>query len=164
MSSNKVVEIKFDLNGSLEKTAKILSSINEQFRIEVQEEIKEIKKETKSRVVKQLKKGHGINKGTYKKSIVINNLARRDPDKIAFQVGSKKHYRLTHLLEDGHDKWVFRRGKGRPTYRGNVGMVQLSGKTKAIKHIEPGQDYADRAVQKMYEEAWENAVKKEGNQ
>jgi len=153
-----VVKIALD-SESVKKTAKILEKMHGEFRKQVQADVKDVKTKTKSIVKQNLTQGAGVDKGIYKKSIVVNNLIN-DPDILAYQVGSKKHYRLSHLLEDGHKKWVFRRGSGRPTYRGNIGMNLLSGKTRSIPHIKPGQDYADKAVVEMHEKAWNKATKK----
>lgn len=153
---SKSVKVSFDAA----EIANKLTHIDKKFRENVKSDVKEIKKETKSIVKKKLEKNHGVEYGVYKKSIVIHNL-ENSGDRIGYQVGSKKHYRLTHLLENGHEIWVFIRGKGRPTYRGNVGMNKLNRKTKKIPHIQYGQEYADKAIVEMYENAWEKALGKE---
>lgn len=111
---------------------------------ETQKSLKPIIRQTRSLVKSKLSKGSGVRTGTYKKSITTRNLSKEDV--IFFQVGgNKKSFRLTHLLELGHQLWLF----GHKTdYH-----------TRAIPHIAPGQEYADKRVLDAYEKAVEKAFK-----
>lgn len=59
--------------------------------------------------------------GAYKKSFIVTKKEER-ADKLVVVVHSKKHYRLTHLLEDGH-------------------ALRQGGRTKAYPHIKPAEEY-----------------------
>lgn len=142
------------------------NDIPRRLQLKIKDDIPKIRKETKKIVKAQLTTGHGVEQGIYRKSFIINNFAE-SPWHIGFQVFAKKpHYRLTHLLEGkqndgrGHKIKIFKRGQGERTKWGNIGMVftgtkrRPSGWTYAIKHIEPGQEYADEAVPYLYRKTY----------
>ena len=119
-----------------------------------------LKTATKRKVQSNLFIDHGLEEGIYKKSFKINTFSENKWH-VGFQVFAKKpHYRLTHLLEDGHQIVLFRWGQGRRTKWGNLGMVETStwrhpnGRTTAIPHIEPAQKYAEGKVGELYREAY----------
>lgn len=58
----------------------------------------------------------------------------------AYTIYNKDHYRLTHLLENGH-------------------ATPNGGRTRAIKHIQPVEDAVIKEYEKQVEEAIENASK-----
>lgn len=165
MAKKHTVEIEFEAEKYVDDFIKYLENVDQKTREELDKRMDSLKKETKSVVKSNLRKGRGVRKGEYKKSIVINTIKQTE-DEIHFQVGSKKHYRLTHLLENGHQKWVFRRGGKRKTYRGNYGMVNISpthGVTKKVGHIAEGQRYAENEVENIYESAIKKGFEKGGN-
>lgn len=136
------------ITGNFKEVVDFLEQVPRETMIEVNREIPSIKKESKDRVKEKLTPGNGVNVGVYKKSLVIRNLASNDQE-IHFQVGgNKKHYRLTHLLEHGH-----RMIPNRHFYR------RVS-RTKAIPHIAPAQEWADKAVEELYVKAINKATKK----
>lgn len=136
--------------------------------LEVQLEIEDkkmpyLKNATKEEVKRHLVKNKGVEEGIYKRSFTINTFAEHKWQ-VGFQVFAKKpHYRLTHLLEDGHAIVVFRRGQGRQTKWGNVGMVDLTkvggsvlhpdGRTNSFPHIAPAQKYAEDKMSELYHDA-----------
>lgn len=136
------------------------NDIPRRIQLKIKEDIPKIRKETKKIVKAQLTTGHGVEQGIYRKSFIINNFAE-SPWRIGFQVFAKKpHYRLTHLLEDGHRIKIFRRGQGERTKWGNIGMVftstrrRPSGRTNVVEHIETGQRFADEAVPYLYRKTY----------
>lgn len=148
--------IKFEINTNATDWIKWLNNVPERTQIEVENTIPNISRRTKTVVKKNLRKGAGVDEGIYKRSFKINTFAE-NKWQVGFQVFAKKpHYRLTHLLEYGHRMKLFRWGKGTPTKWGNVGMSFVStlkrpsGKTEAVPHIAPAQEYAIRKVNNLY--------------
>lgn len=129
------------------KPFSIFPKVDKLIENELEQKVPEVKRKTKEAVLSGLTKGHGVDKGVYRKSIVINSLSGRYDANIHFQVGSRKHYRLSHLLEHGH--------KVRGCYRRKNDMP-----TKAIPHISLGQEYIDKAGEKMYVEAIKKALER----
>lgn len=120
---------------------------------EVYKHYPKLRGNTKKIVKDNLTKGHGYQKGIYKKSIVQRNLAE-DRTEIHFIVGAnKKHYRLTHLLENGHGVKVG--GKF-------VSPLKSTGTnlTTKIVHIAPAQEYANRVTYNLYTNAIKLAFRK----
>lgn len=123
-----------DVKELVDITLKAEKNIN----FEIQNSLSPIIRQTKSLVKSKLSKGHGVRTGKYKKGITSRNLSKDDV--IYFQVGgNKKTYKLTHLLELGHTKWLW--------------GIKTSDTTKTIPHIEPGQNYADKRVLDAYKKA-----------
>lgn len=138
-----------------------IATVPEKTRRQVEKDLPPVRRQTK----KVVQSHAPSNTGIYKKSFIINNFAE-SKWKVGFQVYAKKpHYRLTHLLENGHRIKLFRRGSGTPTFRGNIGMnfvktkLRPSGNTKDFKHIEPGQEYAEKQVPKLYQDAYTKSLK-----
>lgn len=130
----------------LEKLYNYVNGVNDVIKLSVEDEIKELEKTTKHIVMKNLHKGHGVDKGIYKKHIVIVNLHESLGD-VHFQVGANKgHHRLTHLLENGH--------------RIKINGQFIGKRTREIKHIGPGQDYVDKTALNLCEKAIDKAFKK----
>lgn len=149
--------VYFTISDNSKDWIKYLNNVAENTQLRIDERIPNIRTSTKRKVQSELYKGHGMDTGIYKRSFTINNYAESKWH-IGFQVFAKKpHYRLTHLLEDGHESKVFRRGKGKPTKWGNIGMVNIGRRganiTGASQHIAEGQKYAEDKIQKIYEEA-----------
>ena len=152
------INIEFKIN--TEDYVRWLNDVPQRIQREIEEDIPVLRRNTKKIVQSKLKKGNGVDEGIYRKSFIINNFAESKWH-IGFQVFAKKpHYRLTHLLEDGHRIKVFTRGKGVKTYNGNIGMsfvktrMRPSGVTKSIKHIEPGQEYAEEQLPILYRKSY----------
>lgn len=130
----------------LDNYGKYINNLPAVVKQELNDEIKPLKQKTKQIVKHKLTKGHGVQKGIYKKHIVIKTLDT-EPGHVHFQVGGNKgHYRLTHLLENGH--------------RIKMLGVFLNHNTKKVEHIAPGQDYADKHVIMMMKKAIKKATKK----
>lgn len=126
---------------------KRLERLDSNMRKEIIQENEKMKKEAKRRVTNSLSRGNGVQKGVYKRSIVIRSLGDKQTD-LDFQIGgNKKHYRLTHLLEHGH--------------RVKINGAFINKRTKAIPHIRPGQDYVDEAALKLFDQALDRAIEKE---
>lgn len=139
---------KFTLKADgITESIRYFENVDKYIENELELRVPEVKRKTKEAVLSGLTKSHGVDKGIYKRSIVINSLSRKYDANIHFQVGSKKHYRLSHLLEHGHKvRGCFRRKNDMPT--------------KAIPHISLGQDYIDKAGEEMYEEAIKKALER----
>ena len=158
--------ITLDVKSNMQEYAKWLNFVPEHIQTEVERKIPTISRGTKRTVKSKLVPGMGVDEGVYKASFKTNNFAESKWE-VGFQVFAKKpHYRLTHLLEDGHEIWLFTPGTGRMTRFGNIGMSHVStlrrpsGRTNAIEHIQPGQTYADEKVIKLYKDAIEQTLKK----
>lgn len=153
--------------------------VPEKIQLEAEERTPRLKKNTKKTVQNHLTSDFGVDEGVYRKSFTINDYSRTKWE-IAFQVFAKKpHYRLTHLLEGGnppmygHRTILFRWGKGRPTkITGAIGMSQvyntelhykdhkhIIGYTGLVRHIEPGQVYAEKYFPMIYEETLNKVLK-----
>lgn len=155
--------IRFKLSSNIQDYVKYLNNVPEKTQLDLENEFPKLRQNTKKTVQHHLKKGSagadgrltepgGFRTGTYKKSMTINNFAE-SRWMLGFQVFARKpHYRLSHLLEDGHVSYCFRWGRGRPTYLGNIGMVRIKHGKKTIKipHIEPGQEYAEKQIVVLY--------------
>lgn len=151
---------KFTVKSNAQNFIKYFNEVPEKTQLQIESKIPSIRTKTKRKVQSYLKKGSGVDTGIYKKSFIINNFSRNKWE-VGFQVFAKKpHYRLTHLLEDGHDIWVFRKGGNRRTKWGNFGMVKIPKTTKRIEHIAPSQKFANEKVLDLYSEAISNAIER----
>lgn len=104
----------------------ILTTYTDEVHKTLKSELKEQADETKNNLRRNSpKRVRGTKKGAYAKSW------DKKPLGDGFVVYNRNHYRLTHLLENGH---VVRNGKG--TY----------GRAPAIKHIEPELEEAERSL------------------
>lgn len=96
------------------------------------------------------KTGGGIRSGVYYRSMKTENMNKgknKELGKIHFKVGATApHYRLAHLLENGHHLVYY----GRKT---NLW-------TKSIPHMSVGQKYADDNVVKVFEKAIHDSFEK----
>lgn len=90
----------------------------------VKESVKDVAKET----VKEVKRRSPVRSGAYKKSWGQTQIYE-GPGGIRITIHNKKHYRLTHLLENGH-------------------ALKSGGRTKAYPHIKPAEDFAARELEK----------------
>lgn len=152
--------INISVKSNARDWVKYLNRVPTETQLIIDENIPNVRSRTKRKVKSYLTNGSGVNEGIYKKSFVINNYAESKWH-VGFQVFAKKpHYRLTHLLEYGHRKKVFRWGVGKQTKWGNVGMVFIQGQTKSIPHIQPSQEYAEEAVIKLYDKAIKKSLER----
>lgn len=156
--------IKIRVKDNFQDFARWMNNVPESIQLSIDEQIPTIRRSTKRVVQSHLTLGHGVDEGIYKKSFRINNYTQSKWE-IGFQVYAKDpHYRLTHLLENGHRIKVFRWGQGEPTKNGNIGMVFINSlrhgtHTGAIPHIAPAQEYADDKVYALYESTVVNKFK-----
>jgi len=164
--------IKINVDSNARDYADWISRVPERIQLKIEAEIPTLKRKTKKTVKNELTTNFGVDEGIYRKSFIINDYSRNKWE-VAFQVFARKpHYRLTHLLEGeilpncGHATILFRRGIGRPTTRkGLRGMSHIfatkthykghthpPGYTGIVKHIEPGQKYAEQELPILYDE------------
>ena len=155
-----MASIDIKLKSNAKDWAKYMNNIPNETQIIIDENIPSIRKNTKRNVQSHLVKGSGVDEGVYRKSFRINDFSQSKWH-VGFQVFARKpHYRLTHLLEYGHKKKVFRWGGSQRTKWGNFGMVVLGGQTKAIPHIEPAQNYAENQVTQLYRKAIKKSMER----
>lgn len=95
----------------------------------VADDVKSIVKKVGNDTKNEIKNNAPKRTGAYKKSWSVKT-TKENSNSLTVTVHSKKHYRLTHLLEKGHAK----RGGGR---------------TKAIPHIGPAEE---KAIKELYDE------------
>ena len=95
---------------------------------EVTEDVKESVKDVAKETVKEVKRRSPVRSGAYKKSWGKTQIYE-GPGGIRITIHNKKHYRLTHLLENGH-------------------ALKSGGRTKAYPHIKPAEDFAARELEK----------------
>lgn len=91
------------------------------------ESVKEVAKET----VAEVKKRSPVHFGNYKKSWGQTTVSETSRS-ITITVHNRKHYRLTHLLENGH-------------------ALVGGGRTKAYPHIKPAEQFAERELMREIE-------------
>lgn len=113
---------------SVDQLAQAVTEALTEYRDEVTEDLKASVKAVAKLTVKELKKTSPRDTGDYAKGWVSTK-AYESREDIRIQVHNKKHYQLTHLLEDGHAK----RGGG-----------HVDGKP----HIGPAADNASRRLEK----------------
>lgn len=105
-----------------------------QYTDEVKEEIDQIINDVAKEAKSDVRGGSPIRTGAYRKSWAVS-FDKKGSGNSGFTVYAKApHYRLTHLLEDGH-------------------KTKNGGKTKAQPHIRQVQDWADKEALKRIEEA-----------
>lgn len=90
----------------------------------VKDSVKKVAKET----VREVKHSSPVRYGNYKKGWGQTTISET-PGRIIISVHNRKHYRLTHLLEDGHAK-------------------VNGGRTRAFPHIAPAARFAQRELQR----------------
>lgn len=95
---------------------------------EVTEDVKESVKDVAKETVKEVKMRSPVRSGAYKKSWGQTQIYE-GPGGIRITIHNKKHYRLTHLLENGH-------------------ALKSGGRTRAFPHIKPAEDFAARELEK----------------
>ena len=121
-----------------------ISAILTAYADSVKQDIEEICEEVTSEGVKRLKNTkntYTVRSGEYNKS--WSKKITKGYNFVNGKIYNKDHYRLTHLLEDGHD--IKRDGT-------------KVGETRSFKHIEPVDEY----VSKKFEDGIVEAIKKGG--
>jgi hypothetical protein len=93
----------------------------------VKESVKDVAKET----VKEVKRRSPVRSGAYKKSWGQTKVYEGTGG-IRITIHNKKHYQLTHLLENGH-------------------ALRNGGRTRSFPHIEPAERFAERELQREVE-------------
>lgn len=175
--------IKIEFNSNAREYSRWIGEVPEKIQLQVEEKLPRVKRNTKKEVQEHLTNDFGIGigkkRGTYKKSFTVNDYSQTKWQ-VAFQVyAGKGHHRLTHLLEGGsppmygHQTILFRWGKGKPTTKkGVIGMSHvyetklhykkhhhIIGYTGLVRHIEPGQDYAEEQLPILYDEGINRTLK-----
>lgn len=107
----------------------------EDYASEVTQDMKDAVKETAKKTLREVKNrspvGHGTpDPGAYKKGWTETTVYE-SPTVVRINVHNRKHYRLTHLLENGH---AIVGGGGRTT--------------QAQPHIAPAEKFAERELQR----------------
>ena len=102
----------------------------------ITEDVKTAVRETAEECVKEIKQKSPKRSGAYRKSWTMTEAYNRHGS-IRFVVHNKKHYRLTHLLENGHAK-------------------KNGGRVDGIPHIAPAEKNAERNLIKRIEVAIKN--------
>ena len=160
----QIVQVTFDSN--IQDYAAWMGGVPKSIQVELDRKVPKIGSKTKRVVKKELKPGFGVDEGIYKRSFTLNTFSE-NKWAVGFQVFAKKpHYRLTHLLEDGHRIKMFTPGRGKRTKFGNVGMSFVStlrrpnGRTNEFVHILPGQTYGEQTVIDLYKETTEKYLGK----
>lgn len=109
-----------------------IKKILEEYGEEVQEVVSKSIEAEAPKVVKELKKSSPKNRGEYAKSWK-KEIEKDRLNGTKMTVYNEKHYRLTHLLEFGH-------------------ALRSGGRTRAIPHIKPAQDKAEKEIIREIEE------------
>lgn len=119
---------------TLDQLPGILEQYGEDIRREVEEEAKKVSDEAVRRLRKASPRGKGRNSGTYAKGWAVK---QEEPGKFVIY-GKHGTYQLAHLLEFGHAK-------------------RNGGRTSAIVHIKPVEDWASEEFLQRVERAIEKA-------
>jgi len=115
--------------------AEIANMLSE-YQTEIAKNIDASGKAVANQGARELRKTSPKKSGAYAKSWKAEKTSGNNVgEDVGYTIYNKDHYRLTHLLENGH-------------------ATRNGGRTKAIKHIEP----VERAVIQDYEKAVEEAI------
>lgn len=154
----------FQLVGG-DELERYLREVGDRLKTDADTEVEKLGSKTKNVIKKQLNVGHnqalqdsphasttggGVLSGVFKKSIKYENMNKgknKEFGKIHFKVGATApHYRLAHLLEDGHVLWCY----GTNTHK----------YTKSIPHMSVSQKFADDKVASTFKRAIKNSFEK----
>lgn len=103
---------------------------------DITEDVKNAVEVTTRECVAEIKQRSPKRTGAYRRSWTATEMFNRRGS-IRFTVHNKKHYRLTHLLEDGHAK-------------------KNGGRVEGTPHIAPAEQNAEKNLIKRIEEAIRN--------
>lgn len=103
---------------------------------DITEDVKNAVEVTTRECVAEIKQRSPKRTGAYRRSWTATEMFNRRGS-IRFTVHNKKHYRLTHLLEDGHAK-------------------KNGGRVEGTPHIAPAEQNAEKNLIKRIEEAIKN--------
>ncbi len=103
----------------------------EDYANEVTESVKQSVKSVAKETVQEVKKRSPVDSGEYKKSWGQTTI-HETPAIVVISVHNRKHYRLTHLLENGH-------------------AIVNGGRTRAHPHIAPAEKFAEQALLRKVE-------------
>ena len=103
---------------------------------DITEDVKNAVEVTTRECVAEIKQRSPKRTGNYSRSWTATEMFNRRGS-IRFTVHNKKHYRLTHLLEDGHAK-------------------ENGGRVEGTPHIAPAEQNAEKNLIKRIEEAIKN--------
>lgn len=103
---------------------------------DITEDVKNAVAVTTRECVEEIKQRSPKRSGAYRKSWTATEMFNRRGS-IRFTIHNKKHYRLTHLLENSHAK-------------------KNGGRVDGIPHIAPAEENAEKALIKRIEEAIKN--------
>ena len=103
---------------------------------DITEDVKNAVEVTTRECVEEIKQRSPKRTGAYRRSWTATEMFNRRGS-IRFTVHNKKHYRLTHLLEDGHAK-------------------KNGGRVEGTPHIAPAEQNAEKNLIKRIEEAIRN--------
>lgn len=116
----------------------VLQEYNDEVIVASKEAVEEVSEECRQEITRNSPRGEGDGgkNGHYaddwKKKIIFQS-----GDEIVYTVYNKRHYQLTHLLEYGHEKWLW----------GNY----TGGRVKPIPHIRPAEANAEKNLVKAIE-------------
>ena len=110
---------------SLLEISKILEDYEDDIKTTLEESCKEVAKEG-AKKLRLTKNTYTVRSGEYNKSWTYK--VEKGFNYVNAKIYSEKHYRLTHLLENGH-------------------ATRNGGRTKAFKHISPVNDYVIQKFQ-----------------
>ena len=116
---------------SIDEFPKAVMAHLEEYVSMAAEEVKEAVRAVSEDVKAEIQSRAPVKTGKYKNSWTVTKVSETSQS-LVNTVHSAKHYRLTHLLENGHAK----RGGGR---------------TRSFPHIAPGEDLAEKELVEIAE-------------
>ena len=115
----------------IDQMLEVIGGLLDEYASGITDEVKDAVKDVAKDTVREVKKRSPVRTGAYQKSWGKTTV-RETPSSIVISVHNKKHYRLTHLLENGH-------------------ALPGGGRTKAYPHIAPAERFAERELSRSIE-------------